>query len=149
MRVWRVCREPFANLDGKGAEFKGGRWNSPGRPVVYTSTHLSLAILEVLVHLEVDFEDLPDDYVSVEIDIPDTVEAEALNANIDFHNITETQDYGDMWLASAPSAVLNVPSAVVPKELNVCINPRHTDFHEIKTVGIEPFQFDPRLFEFG
>ncbi|MES9818765.1 MAG: RES family NAD+ phosphorylase [Candidatus Thiodiazotropha sp.] len=149
MRVWRVCREPFAKLDGKGAELRGGRWNSPGRPVVYTSTHLSLAILEVLVHLEVDFEDLPDDYVSVEIDIPDNVVAEELKADTDVHNIAETKDIGDKWLTSAQSVLLEVPSAVVPKERNLCLNPTHGDFEVIQTVDVEPFQFDPRLFEFG
>lgn len=149
MRVWRVCREPFAHLDGKGAEFKGGRWNSPGQPVVYTSAHLSLALLEVLVHLEVDFEDLPDDYVSVEIDIAENVETEVLNTDIDIHNTRETRDYGDNWLTSAQSAVLNVPSAVVPKERNICLSPKHPDFKTIKIVDIEPFSFDPRLFESG
>jgi RES domain-containing protein len=149
VRVWRVCREPFAGLDGKGAELKGGRWNSPGRPVVYTSNHLSLAILEVLVHLEVDFEDLPDDYVSVEIDIPDNVVAEELKTDIDVHNITVTQGIGDRWLTSVHSVLLDVPSAVVSKERNLCLNPMHGDFQSVRTVGIEPFQFDPRLFEYG
>ncbi|MCU7936082.1 MAG: RES family NAD+ phosphorylase [Candidatus Thiodiazotropha sp. (ex Dulcina madagascariensis)] len=149
MRVWRVCRKPFASLDGKGSELKGGRWHSPGQPVVYASEHLSLAILEVLVHLEVDFEDLPDDYVSVEIDIPDNMKAEVFNADIDIYNITETRDYGDMWLTSAQTGVLNVPSAVVPNERNVCLSTKHPDFKTIRTVGIEPFQFDPRLFELG
>jgi RES domain-containing protein len=149
VRVWRVCREPFASLDGKGAELKGGRWNSPGQPVVYTSEHLSLAILEVLVHLEVDIEDLPDDYVSVEIEIPDKVKSEVFNDTIDIHNIKQTRDYGDMWLTSVRTVLLSAPSAVIPKERNLCISPNHPDFKIIRTIGVEPFQFDPRLFEFS
>ncbi|MES9994421.1 MAG: RES family NAD+ phosphorylase [Candidatus Thiodiazotropha sp.] len=149
MRVWRVCREPYTGLDGRGAELKGGRWNSPGRPVVYTSAHLSLAILEVLVHLEVDVEDLPDDYVSVEIDIPDAVKTEIIAGNFDTRSITMTRDRGDDWLNATGSAVLNVPSVVVPKERNLCINPRHDDFQQIRTLDIQPFRFDPRLFEQG
>ncbi|MEN8132059.1 MAG: RES family NAD+ phosphorylase [Pseudomonadota bacterium] len=149
MKVWRVCREPFARLDGKGAETKGGRWNSPGRPVVYASKHLSLAILEVLVHLELDVEELPDDYVSVEIDVPDNLKVEAFHADIDIHNIIEAQAHGDRWLTSAQTAIYDVPSAVVPKERNVCLTPAHLDFQTIKTVEVAPFQFDPRLFGFG
>jgi len=149
MRVWRLCREPCVSLDGKGAELKGGRWNSPGLPVVYTSAHLSLAVLEVLVHLEVDFEDLPEDYVSVEIDVPGKIRPAVFNNNIDIHNTLETRNYGDRWLMSAQSAALDVPSAVVPKERNVCLSPKHAEFVTIQTVSTEPFSFDQRLFEFG
>jgi RES domain-containing protein len=146
VKVWRVCREPFASLDGKGAESKGGRWNSPGQPLVYTSKHLSLAILEVLVHLEIEVEDLPDDYVSVEIEVPDNLNVEIFDAKIDIQNLAETRAYGDSWLRSAQSALLDVPSVVVPKERNLCISPTHVDFQTIKTVQVAPFQFDPRLF---
>ncbi len=149
MRVWRLCREPFASLDGIGAEIKGGRWNSPGRPVVYASKHLSLAILEVLVHLEIDVDELPDDYVSVEIEVPDNLNVEVFNAEIDIHNINETQSQGDRWLTSAKAAVFDVPSAVVPKERNVCLSPTHLEFQNINTVEVTPFRFDPRLFSFG
>ena len=148
MRVWRVCRHPFANLDGKGAETKGGRWNSPGRPIVYASAHFSLAVLEVLVHLEVDVDELPDDYVSVEIEVPDNTEAEIFKAKIDIHNIKATRAYGDRWITPARTAVLIVPSTVVQKERNVCLNPTHSDFQANKIVEISPFRFDPRLFDF-
>jgi RES domain-containing protein len=86
----------------------------------------------------VDFEDLPDDYVSVEIDIPDTIGLLVQNDDIDIHNITETQDYGDNWLSTAHDAGLSVPSAVVPKERNVCLNPAHDDFKVVQIVEIEP-----------
>jgi RES domain-containing protein len=149
MRIWRVCRHPFAELDGKGAEIKGGRWNSAGRPVVYASENLSLAILEVLVHLEVDVDELPDDYVSVEIDVSDKLKVKGLEAEIDIYNIAETRDHGDQWLTSAQTAAFDVPSTVVPKERNICLNPTHPDFQAIETVEVSPFQFDPRLFDFG
>jgi RES domain-containing protein len=102
----------------------------------------------VLVHLEVDIEDLPDDYVSVEIEIPEKVKPERFNDTIDTHNIKQTRGYGDMWLTSARTALLSVPSVVIPKERNLCISPNHPDFKTIRTVEVEPFQFDPRLFEF-
>ncbi|MGD8932614.1 MAG: RES family NAD+ phosphorylase, partial [Chromatiales bacterium] len=110
MKAWRLCRAPFARLDGSGAESKGGRWNSPGRPVVYASKHLSLAILEVLVHLEVDVDELPDDYVSVEIAVPDHLNLEVCRAEINIYNLTETRAAGDKWLTSAQTALFEVPS---------------------------------------
>ena len=149
MRVWRLCREPFAELDGKGAELKGGRWNSPGRPVVYASRYLSLAISEVLVHLEVDLEELPEDYVSVELQVPDDLKVDVLETNIDIHNLIETRAQGDSWLRSAQKVAFEVPSTVVPKERNLCLNPVHVEFETIKTVEIASFRFDPRLFSFG
>jgi RES domain-containing protein len=117
--------------------------------VVYASQHLSLAILEVLVHLEVELDDLPDDYVSVEIDVPDNLKVQILDAKIDTYNLIETRAQGDSWLKSTRSAVFDVPSVVVPQERNLCLSPLHVDFQAIKTVAVAPFQFDPRLFSVG
>ncbi len=149
MRVWRLCCRPYTRVDGEGARIAGGRWNSPGRPVVYASAHLSLAVLEVMVHLEVGYEDLPNDYVSQEIDVPDILKTLSLKVDrIDIYNTSEAQAYGDRWLNSGVAAVLDVPSAVVPKERNICLDPNHPDFKRVKVVDIEPFDFDPRLFDF-
>ena len=52
MRLWRLTRRPFADLEGRGAARFGGRWNRPGRPMVYTTAEASLAVLEVRVHLD-------------------------------------------------------------------------------------------------
>lgn len=68
---WRLCRAPFAALDGEGARRFGGRWNSPGRPVVYFADHPALAVLEVIVHLDVAPDDLPDDYVLLKVSLPE------------------------------------------------------------------------------
>jgi RES domain-containing protein len=147
MRVWRLCRQPFANLDGMGAELKGGRWNSPGKPVIYCAAHLSLTLVEVLVHLEVDVGDLPDDYVSVEIEVPDELSLHWFDDAVDLFNHNETQAYGDQWLNERRDVALVVPSVVVPKENNVCLNPSHTQFNLIKIINISPFQFDERLWK--
>lgn len=149
MRIWRVCRHPFARLDGKEAEIKGGRWNSASRAVVYASKNLSLAILEVLVHLEVDVDEFPDDHMSVENDVSDKLKAKVFQDEVDIYNIAETRARGNKWLTSAQTAVFDVPSAVVPREHNICLIPTHPDFHAIETVEVAPFQFDPRLFGFG
>jgi len=76
MRVWRLAVGPHRALDGEGARIYGGRWNSPGVPVVYTATHLSLALLEQLVH--VDPEDLPDAFRAFVIDLPDDIVTEVV-----------------------------------------------------------------------
>lgn len=146
MTVWRLCQRSFTVLDGKGAAQVGGRWNSPGLPMVYTSTHLSLAILEVLVNLELTVDELPDDYVSIEIVVPDHLAISNLEHPLDLHDLDVTQGYGSQWLATGSTVALQVPSVVVPKEDNVCLNPLHPDFKQISTVAIEPFEFDMRFF---
>ena len=65
MRLWRLTRQPFADLQGTGAERFGGRWNQPGLPMVYTATEAALAVLEIRVQLDIAFELLPDDYVLI------------------------------------------------------------------------------------
>ncbi len=74
--VWRICRRPFADLSGEGARLYGGRWNSPGRPLIYAAETAALAVLEVRVHLDLDWYTLPDDYVLASIDIGSLVPVE-------------------------------------------------------------------------
>lgn len=93
MRVWRVSRAAFADLSGEGARLYGGRWNSPGRPMVYTAENPALAILEVRVHLDLDPDLIPDDYVLMEIDVPE-MEGEELAIPPD-----DPGTAGDDWLA--------------------------------------------------
>jgi RES domain-containing protein len=71
LRIYRVCRSNYARLDGVGAMIAGGRWNSPGRPVVYMAQSVSLAVLENLVHMSPS--DFPAGYVAVTASIPDDV----------------------------------------------------------------------------
>ena len=101
------------------------------------------------MHLEVGVDELPDDYVSVEIAVPDHLDLAVCPAELDIYNLTVTRAAGDNWLTSAQTALLEVPSAVVPKERNLCLSPTHPDFRTIKTVEVAPFQFDPRLFSAG
>ncbi len=148
MIVWRLCRAGHAALDGEGAFRYGGRWNSPGTRLVYTSRHLSLAILEILVHTGPDL--MPDGLVKLEISIPEDVRREArapsdLPARWAHGAFRSTQSVGDRWAADARSAVLSVPSAVVPEEENVLINPRHADAGRIAVLSQSPLRLDPRL----
>lgn len=147
MILWRLAHKDYAKLDGIGAKLRGGRWNSPGKPVVYTSSHLSLAVLEFMIHLEVDAEDIPDDYTSIEIETADNIDIKKMRKKIDVHDIVATQAYGDEWIRSGKAHGLEVKSAVIPEEMNILLNPNHADMNTVKIKKIKPFEFDPRLFQ--
>lgn len=139
IRAWRICRDTYADLSGEGAKKYGGRWNSPGRPVVYLAEHPALAALEVLVHLDVPKDLVPDDYVLLRIDLPDEPPARLATFP------TDTRAAGDRWLLEAQTAVLEVPSVVIPSAINLLLNPLHASSAQVRIVGKEPFSFDERL----
>lgn len=153
MLVWRLCRRPHADLLGEGGRLVSGRWHTAGRPVIYTAYEPALAILEVRVHLDLPFDLLPDDYVMMGIDlsalpgpIPAVDPAAASQSN--------TQAVGDTWLRDMNSAVLRVPSVLMPSALaprggNFLINPLHPDAGAIKIAKIEDYKFDERLWKVG
>lgn len=143
-RVFRVCRAIYARLDGEGAQRVGARWNSPGRPVVYMAESISLAVLENLVHMS--REDFPTGYVVVGAILPDTIEILSEEQLRSSFGALSPQLLGDRWIESLSSAVLRVPSAVVPNECNYLLNPRHPAFPEIVLEIPAPYLFDRRLF---
>jgi RES domain-containing protein len=139
MHVWRVCRRPFANLSGEGARLYGGRWNSPGRPMVYAAESAALSVLEVRVHLDLDWRVLPDDYVLMAFDTGDLLAETLAETPVDPRAV------GDAWLASGRSALLRTPSFIVPESANVLVNPAHRDAARLAVASIKPFAFDARL----
>ena len=149
MLVWRICRKPYAALDGRGGLHASGRWHTRGRPVVYTSQSLALSALELLVHVDRDL--LPSDLVRVEIEVPDELEVsqvlvEDLPGN--WHSYpapSELQELGDAWLVGNRTPVLRVPSAATREEFNFLLNPRHADAQRIEVVSQARFSFDSRL----
>jgi len=150
MRAFRLCRATFPAYDGEGAHRVGGRWNSKGTRVLYTSENRSLAVLEILVHLAAL---LPDRYVLGAAEIPETVAVEKLDdtrlpadwATLDPREQAVTRRIGDNWVAKQQSAVLSVPSVILG-ERNYVLNPAHPDFQRIDFAEPVPFQFDRRLF---
>ena len=145
--AYRVCRRIYARLDGEGARRVGGRWNSPGRPVVYMAQSVALAVLENLVHMS--RQDYPTGYVVVEATIPDHVRILDSMRFLDAKSSDPAIERraGDEWLVSGESAVLRVPSAVVQADWNYLINPEHLDFAQITSAPPVPMHFDERLFE--
>lgn len=150
-RVWRLCKRKHAAsaFDGEGARLTGGRWNPPGLPVVYASETISLAALEALVHMDPD--DAPEDLVVIPVDIPDDVAVAEVTARMlpnDWRSTpapTRLQQLGANWTQTGKTAVLSVPSVLVPQERNCVFNPEHPDFARIRRGIPEPFVIDPRL----
>ena len=153
MKVWRLCRQPFAAtaLEGVGGLHASGRWHRRGRPIVYAASSAALAALEVLVH--VDPLDAPDDLRLLTIELPDDlgierVEVADLPARwIQVPAPDELAALGTDWLMSRRSVALSVPSAVIPIERNLLLNPRHPGIERVRVVDDTPFTFDPRLLQ--
>jgi RES domain-containing protein len=150
MKAWRITKQRHVRtaFSGEGARLYGGRWNSPGVPVVYVAESQSLAVLEVLVHLNAPA--LLEKYVFLEVDFDVSLvldlDRSSLPKNWQSDPVPEAiQAIGDRWVFSGDSAVLRVPSVLVPGESNFLLNPRHPDFGKIGISRPQAFRFDPRL----
>jgi RES domain-containing protein len=149
LKVWRICKRAHAAFDGEGACKAGGRWNPRGVAVVYASETLSLAALELLVHADPAL--LPGDLVAIEADVPETVkvrriEHEKLPRGWRRHPAPEAlARIGADWAKNLETAILSVPSALVPREANFLLNPAHADFRKIRVGKPEPFDLDARF----
>lgn len=142
MHFVRICRAKYPDLDGKGAASTGGRWNSTGTHMVYTSSCGALAALEYRVHTPKD----PDDLLLYSIDAPDTITVEKIGWMPDTRT---AQQFGDVWIKSKRTLALAVPSVVVPHQINYLLNPEHPDFAgSINIIHRLPFALDVRLFDF-
>ncbi len=148
--AWRITKEVHAKsaFSGEGARLYGGRWNGRGTALIYTAESQSLAVLEILVHL--DSPELLKRYVLFEV----TIQSSLIEV-LDLANLPrdwkanpapdEVQSIGDEWVRSRRSAVLRVPSTLVPAENSYLLNPEHPDFKKLHFGKPLPFQFDPRF----
>ena len=146
---WRLVKTRFlaSAWDGEGARLAGGRWNSVGVPVVYVSSTLSLALVEVLVHLPAG---LLGAYAAVPVSFGDAPLAALAEADLpaDWRDVpppASTQAIGARFVAEARALALRVPSVVVPSESNYLLNPAHPAFASLKIGAPVAFPFDPRL----
>lgn len=139
MLVWRLARAPYADLSGGGVREYGGRWNSPGRQVVYTADSAALAVLEVRVHLDLPPELVPDDYMLMTINLADLPVEDATTLPAD------PQAFGDAWLREQRTPVLRVPSLIVPEGANYLLNPLHPQAAAARMVHRRDFAIDPGL----
>ena len=152
--AWRITKRKHAKsaFSGEGARIYGGRWNRRGTAMIYTAESQSLAVLEILVHL--DSPELLKKYVLFEVGIEESyildLDASALPRNWRAEPPpSRVQAIGDDWANQSTSAVLRVPSALVPGESNYLLNPLHADFRKLRIGKAIPFQFDRRFAERG
>lgn len=145
-------------MSGTGAYLYGGRWNTPEHYAVYLSGTLTLAMLEVLVHLDdaEAFAQKAHVYHAVHFDENDVAVLEEDSLPQSWNARPETlasQTVGDEFLERGEQVALALPSVVVPRALrydplymNYLVNPKHPDFGRAAEVGeIQPLDWDPRL----
>ena len=147
MRLYRIADARYGPEGGEGARLFGGRWNSPGRAVIYACTTYAGAMLEKLVHTG---RQIPKHQVCVTFEYPDDLRVTTLDAsNVpgwNYEDFTMSRRAGDAWLTNRDSAILLVPSVVFDIERNALIDPAHPDMARISTASIEPIRWDDRLF---
>jgi RES domain-containing protein len=145
--LWRISNH--LSLAGDGALRTPGRWHSRGRRVVYCAQSPAAALLEILVHFEIDIQDLPVRYRLLKIEAPDDVQVGRGSVDdlpASWPQKTEvTRDLGERWLVKGSAALLSVPSAIVPETFNILLNPAHQEAKRIVVVQAGEHAIDPRL----
>jgi RES domain-containing protein len=134
MILWRIASETrqygAADLSGAGAAAKPGRWNAIGEAVLYAAPTIAMAVLETAAHI--DDAGLPQNRFVVRIDVPEKM-------------WRARTTLGSRWLREGASALLEVPSVIVPEESVVVINTTHRDTARIKAAVVRQFEYQ-RLF---
>jgi|ERR1043165_1817154 RES domain-containing protein len=150
MRLWRIS--DHASLSGDGGVFFSGRWHSRGKRIVYLADHPASALLEAIVHLEVKAENLPDGFQLLKVDVPDNLvidQPDEGGLSTEWRErVSLTQEIGALWLDAGLTALLRVPSAIVPEANNYLLNPAHADAARIVITSALRAQFDARLMAF-
>jgi RES domain-containing protein len=146
MDLWRISE--YISLDGEGGRLTDGRWHTSGSPIVYLAASPPGALIEVLVHLEIDEDDFPPTYTLLHITVPDKLRIPSLKVpegDIWKEDKALTRKLGDTWLKSQRSALARVPSAILPNTFNYLLSPLHKDAHRIRIADSQPAAFDQRL----
>ena len=152
MKVWRICKSKHRSSAflGYGAEKAGGRWNYKGYPVVYTSENLSLATLELFVHVPPGV--IPSDLIAICGKLPTSISVEEIEVSDlprdwrQYPAPTKLKQIGTDWIVRQSSLVLRVPSAINARETNILLNPTHPEMKKMKISDEQPFHFDARIF---
>ncbi|MEH6348417.1 MAG: RES family NAD+ phosphorylase [Bermanella sp.] len=148
MKLWRISN--YADLSGIGGTKTPGRWHNKGIPVVYLAESPALAMLEVLVHFEIDAGEVPKGYQLLEVALEDSDEL-SLTLSDEFlvddwkDDLEFTRTIGDEWLTSSSSLLLKVPSIIVPNSYNYLFNPRHPEAKNAVIKLATKHPYDPRL----
>lgn len=147
MILWRISNH--ANLRGIGGLHAPGRWHTRGHLIIYLAESPASALLEALVHFEIDRDDLPEAYQLLKIEAQDAVSADAVTLDSlpegwkDSEAVTRM--IGDEWLRVGRTALLRVPSAILPETWNWLLNPRHADSSRVQILSADTYHHDSRL----
>ena len=148
MIVFRIGSALHPVYDGTGAELRGGRWNSPGRRVIYAGQSFAIAMLERLVQTGIGRIPGNDRFVSITIPAALAIERvdPAAVPGWNDASLTASRAYGDRWYDERRTPILLVPSAITTIDFNVVINTAHPDFRQIAASPEQPVRWDARLF---
>lgn len=150
-RLDKAGRSQKESFSGEGAYQYGGRWNHPGARIIYTSDSLSLAVLEKFVHVAYEGKHLH--WISYCLIIPSSIRMDKVELNqlpTDWRQsppMPAAKNIGTDWAKQVKSAILRIPSVLVPAQYNFLLNPNHHDFRKIRIVTSKPFDFDPRMWK--
>jgi RES domain-containing protein len=149
MKAWRLSAKKYeaTAFSGIGAARNPGRWNMHDDHVVYCSEHLAVAMMERLVYI---LEEPNKPYVSIEVEFPEAListleETELPNNWRDYPHPENVQVIGHAWVVSQASAVLRVPSVVVPGAFNYVLNVDHEAFRKISWGKAQSLKYDQRI----
>ena len=142
MVLWRISRH--ADLSGIGGLRAAGRWHWAGQPIVYLAESPSASLLEVCVHTAAN--DVPPDFTLLRIEGPERVIPSDVTLASGWQMQSKiTRDLGSAWLLERKSALLRVPSAIVPMTWNFLFNPLHRDARRFRIVEKLTYPFDSRI----
>ena len=154
--LWRIAQETrdyrADDMSGAGAAKVGGRWNSPGKAMVYTASSAALAYLESLAHLG---REAPRNRFLIRVEVPKAIWKKAARVTekelpkiwrADPVGMSSMQ-FGDKWLDAGQAALLCIPSVIVPEDINVLINPEHPDAEFAQAHIARQLLFDPRVLQ--
>lgn len=151
MRLWQISN--YVDLSGEGGRRAEGRWHEKGQPVVYLAESSALALLETLVHLEIDPDDLPTNYQLLEVEAPDTMSVEEIpRSKLDKDapgwdkNSKIARTHTASWFTEQRTALLRLPSVILPHANNYLLNPLHADAAQVTIINGTNANFDQRLF---
>jgi RES domain-containing protein len=149
MFLWRISNHE--GLDGRGGLLASARWHTQGRPIVYLATSPAGALTEMLVNLELSPSRLPASYVMLKAEAPDDMQLRRI-APESFaegwkDDLALSRGIGDDWLWGGESALLEVPSAILPDTFNVLLNPVHPEAGRIRVLWHQAYPFDRRFFK--
>ncbi len=140
MKLWRLVRQPFLDLDGAGQQAIGGRWTSPGAPVVSFASEPGLAVLVVIRYLPRDLKGIDQDYCL------GWTETDIVPEDLPFvEDANEKRRIGDDWLLSGRTLLAQVQSAVLPEASVIMMNPLHPDANSIAPLEVRRFDFEACL----